>query len=92
MSAGKWKNPVRSQMGSKVPSMTPPQSVSTIRAPFDKPHDMGNGGIPLKMMESLGETPGVSKPTPGQVAGLAKVPASGPSRSHERAAPPSNKK
>lgn len=35
-------------------------------APFDKPHDTGNGGVPLKFMES-----GPSKtPTPTQTAGL----------------------
>ncbi len=88
----KWKNPVNTQMGSKPPSMTPSQSIGTIKAPFNKPHDSGNGGIPLKMMEQVGSGgAGTKTQTPGEVGGLAKVPASGPSRSPARARVPTNK-
>lgn len=93
MAERKWNNPVRSQMGGKVPSTTAPQAVSTIGAPFDKPHDTGNGGIPLKMMENLGAHAKVASTiTPAQQGGMATVPASGPTRGRERASAPKNQK
>lgn len=94
MADKKWHNPVRSQMGSTVPSTTAPQAVPALKAPFDKPHSMGNGGIPLKIQETLGpnQKVGTTIMTPGTKAGLASPPASGPVRARERASAPSNKK
>lgn len=92
MADRKWNNPVRSQMGGTIPSTTA-SCARPMDAPFGKPHDVGNGGIPLKLMEDLGPNERVGRSvTPAERGGLATVPASGPSRSPERAAPPSNKK
>jgi hypothetical protein len=50
------KSPVRSEMHSKVPSLTGnPGLYDRNKAPFDKPHSLGTGGIPLRFFESLGE-------------------------------------
>jgi hypothetical protein len=35
-------------------------------APFDKPHSMGNGGIPLTMYDKSIKTPAVPAPMAGQ--------------------------
>lgn len=93
MADRKWDNPVRSQMGGKVPSMTPSgKKMDAMEAPFGKAHDTGKGGIPVVMYDTMG-SPGVgSKITPSQVGGMAAVPASGPSRGREKASAPGNKK
>lgn len=60
---------VKSEMGGAfgVPSMKGSTGIyDRGNAPFDKPHDLGGGGIPLKFAES-----GPSKgPTPTQTSGL----------------------
>src|SRR5436190_9991083 len=55
MAEKKWKNPVQSQMGGKAPSMTNANAVLDHNPcpQFSKPHDVGNGGIPLKFQETV---------------------------------------
>ncbi len=93
MSDRKWNNPVNSQMGSKVPSMTPANAqMDHMEAPFGKPHDTGNGGIPLKIYDTLGNPKQGTKITDTNTAGLSAPSAQGPVRKTERAAPPKNRK
>jgi hypothetical protein len=50
------KQAVRSEMHSKVPSMTGnPGLYDRNKAPFDKPHSLGTGGVPTIFFTSLGE-------------------------------------
>lgn len=103
MAGRKWHNPVRSQMsGTGASSKTPPLTNANgvfdhnPDPPFGKPHDTGNGGIPLKFKETLGETtaqrifPGRHSQSLGTAAGLGPG-AQGP-RPISRPKPPSNKK
>lgn len=92
MADRKWQNPVRSEMGGKVPSMVSPNCIDRLDAPFNKPHDMGNGGIPLEMMTNMGEKTAVKTMTPGQAGGLATVPNATHTRPVSRVSPPKNKK
>lgn len=54
---------VRSQMpGGSLPGMKGvPGVYDRNEAPFDKPHDLGHGGIPLKMYEDHGVKPASAK-------------------------------
>jgi hypothetical protein len=66
----KSKSAVRSQMGSTVPSMTgSPAEYDRARAPFNQGHDLGGGGVPCKVLESIPHK-AVGAITPTQTAGL----------------------
>jgi hypothetical protein len=83
---------INSQMNSKVPSMSGPGTAvmnHNPHAPFTKPLDTGNGGIPLKFGENLGE-----KVAPRSVQGSGNPALSSPGytggqeRPREKARPP----
>jgi len=99
MAEKKWKNPVQSQMGGKSPSMTNPNGVMDHNPcpQFSKPHDTGNGGIPLKFQETVnghgyGSAGGGTKIDPSNTAGLSAPSAQGPTRPVSKVAPPMNRK
>lgn len=100
MADKKWANPVRTQMGStKAPAMSPAHGVMDHNPcpQFSKPHDTGNGGIPLKFQETVnghgyGKAGGGSKINPSNTAGLSAPSAQGPTRPIEKATVPSNRK
>ncbi len=67
------KGGVDSQMsgGFPKPSMTGAAGrYDSAPAPFDHPHSMGGGGIPLKIMDTSVGTSAARKITPTQTAGL----------------------
>lgn len=89
----KWHNPVRSQMGGKAPSMTPPgKKMDAMEGPFNKPHDTGNGGIPLVMYDTMGSPSQGTTITDTNTAGLSAPSGQGPKRPVERFSPPKNGK
>jgi hypothetical protein len=63
---------VRTQMPSARSTKGNPGRYDSLPAPFDTPHDVGNGGIPLKVMENLG-----AKPTKKVSAAFAPPPEAG---------------
>lgn len=84
-------------MGPKRPSLTPSGGVyDHNHAPFDKPHDTGNGGIPTKFFDDT-HSPTVARTTVSgsgiPASNLASPHASGGQpRSREKAKVPGNNK